>query len=130
MSSWTLKMWFNSSAQEIFMNDSLYLHEFWRCDWVMLGKFSSIVANIFVNSRCDWINAVSWVIKKWDFASRHSFLTHLMLVSWASMWLFYDTSEVKTKTKSKSKSKAKAKDEGRRYRINSSKVTIKTMTSQ
>ncbi len=66
---WILKMWLNSSAREISINDSLYFHEFWRCNWVMLEKSLSIVANIFMNSRCNWINAVSWVIERWDFVS-------------------------------------------------------------
>ncbi len=49
MFSWTLKMQLNSFAWEISMNDSLYSHEFWRCNW---------------------INAVSWVIERWDFVLR------------------------------------------------------------
>ncbi len=115
-------------AWETSINNSQYSHKLWRCNWVMLRKSLLIVANIFVNFRCNWINAVSWVIEKWDFVLQHSFLTHLMLIFWASMWFFYDTSEMKMKTKSKSK--AKAKDEGQRYKINLSKATIKTMTSQ
>ena len=43
-------MQLNSFAQEISMNDSLYLHEFWRCNWVMLEKPLSIVANVLMNS--------------------------------------------------------------------------------
>ena len=62
-------MQLNSSAQEISMNDSLYFHEFWRCNWIILEKSLLIVANIFVNSKCNWINAVSWIIERWDFIS-------------------------------------------------------------
>ncbi len=54
-------------AWEISINDSQYSHEFWRCNWVMLEKSLSIVANIFVNFRYSWINAVLWIIEKWDF---------------------------------------------------------------
>ncbi len=63
-------MQLNSSAREIFMNDSQCFHELWKCNWVILEKPLSIVTNILMNSRCDQINSVSWVIEKWDFVSR------------------------------------------------------------
>ncbi len=43
-------MQLNSFAQKIFMNDSLYSYEFWRCNWVMLRKSLLIVANVLMNS--------------------------------------------------------------------------------
>ena len=58
------------------MIDSQYSHQFWRCNWM---------------------NIVSWAIEGWGFVSWHSFLTHLMLVSWASIWFLNDTSETKAK---------------------------------
>ncbi len=37
-------------AWEIFINDSQYSYEFWRCNWVMLEKLLSIIVNVLMNS--------------------------------------------------------------------------------
>ncbi len=77
-------------AREISINSSQYSHELWRCNR---------------------INAVSWVIKMQDFISEHSSFTHLMLISWASIWSFDNISKMKMKMTTKLKAKAKMKDE-------------------
>ncbi len=59
--------------------------ELWRCE-----RTNTVPWALKVRA-----NTVSWALEVRDSTSRHTSPTHLMLVPWASIWLFDGTSEAK-----------------------------------
>ncbi len=81
--------------------EPIMFRELWRCE-----RTNTVPWALKVRA-----NTVSWALEVRDFTSRHTSLTHLMLVPWASIWLFDDISEAKDESE-KWKAKGESEDEG------------------
>ncbi len=77
----------------------IMFRELWRC-----GRTNTVPWALKVRA-----NTVPWALEVRDFTPRHTSPTHLMLVPWASIWLFDDTSEAEGES---GKWKAKGGSEG------------------